>query len=238
MRIPLISKFPVSVVLFQKRGTGASSLIDNARFVVKDGVRVYELKKYGVKFQPSSFDDFVPLNTGKPMVLLYEYQRDMVVPITVENLTKIFEVNKKGQVRQEYVEWECTKGHEFKEPMVIETGVVTKGEKEVCPYCRTDLITKLPEKKLVKKIKKIINLHAIEEDMAFWGQLRRQQAERRHKTESWIQKYKDLLMMMIVFVFFIVIAYIFMNNISENTRNIVDVMTEVLVSLKQSAPPG
>lgn len=234
MRIPILSKFPVRVVLFQKRGSGASGLIDKARFVVKDGVRIYELKKYGVKFQPSSFDDFVPLNTGQPMVLLYEYQRDMVVPITVENLTKIFDVNEKGQVKQEYIEWECNKGHLFKKPKTVETGLVKKKTKEICPYCGTDVV-KLPKKKLFYKIKKMINLHAIDEDMAFWGQMRRWKAEERHRTESWIQKYKDILMLLIVFVFFIVMSYIFMNNISENTRNIVDVMAEFM---KSQAPPG
>lgn len=166
IRIPLLDKFPVDVIVFQKRGRGLSAFRDKARYMDKEGEKYYELKKAGSKFRPSSFDDFVIQNNGNPLIVLYEYQRDMLVPVNTSDL----EVNSEG---------------------------------------------------------KAINLHAIEEDMSFWGQMRRWKAEERHKEDSWIQRNKDFLMMALVFVFFIMMSYIFMSNISEQSHNIVDAMMKL-----------
>lgn len=168
MRIPIVDKFPVKAVVFQKRGNGLTAFIDQARFMEKDGTRFYELKKHKAKFKPSCLDDFVPMTTGKLLILLYEYQRDMLVPISTAGLGVVYERDGNGKIIMEWSNNVCDTGHHFSEPY----GADKEGKGGKCPHCGTKKFRPLKDEevKAIPKIKDIVNLHALDEDMVFWGQ--------------------------------------------------------------------
>lgn len=237
LRIPFVEKFPVTALIFQKRGRGLTCFFDKARFIDKEGTKVYELKKYGAVFKPSSFDDFITMMNGKPLIILYEYQRDMLVPVDATNLEEIYDVED-GEIKIEEMKYVCDRGHHFTKPKKIQVEGY-KGKKqdiEICPHCEEENteIRELDNPPELPIVKKYVNLHAIEEDMAYWGQLRRKDAEQRHKDESWIQRNKEFIMMAIVFVFFIIMTYIFMNSISDVGFDIIQAME----GIKGAGPPG
>lgn len=239
MRIPIVDKFPAKAIVFQKRGNGLTAFIDNARFMEKNGLRFYELKKHTAKFRPSSFDDFIPGPKGKPLILLYEYQRDMLVPINTAHLGMVYERDADGTVIDDWSKFVCNAGHHFAVPYDFKTSTFLHGVKDngCCPHCGTESFKELPEGewKSIPRIKEMLNLHAIDEDMAFWGQMRRWNAEQRHKPESFLVKYKEFIMIAVVFVFCIMIAYIFMTNISDSAKGIIN----AIGSLKGVVPiPG
>lgn len=242
LRIPIWEKFPVDAIIFQKRGDSVSVMKDRARFTVKDGVRYYELKKYGSKFRPSSFDDFITQNNGRPLVMLYEYQRDMLVPVSAVNMEKIYKTDKEGLIEYDEYKYCCNKGHYFNDPDTMEIGYIHKKKVDICPQCEemNDYITKLDPPKKVPVIEKYINLHSIEEDMAFWGQMRRWKAEERHKDESWFMRNKELIMMSIVFVFFIVMTYVVSNAMTGSSSSVVTAIDNLARSIGSApiTPPG
>lgn len=219
MRIPFLDKFPARAIVFQKRGNGHTAFIDRARFMSKKGTNYYELKKYKAKFRPSSFDDFVPMTNGKPLILLYEYQRDMIVPINTSGLTIVYERDGSGNIVYEWSKCSCDSGHHFTEPI--------KGK---CPHCGSEKFTELKENevKAIPKIKEVLNLHALDEDMKFWGQMRRWEAETRHSPDSWLSRNKEFVMMALVFVFFIMLSYIFMQNVSETGMSVTNAINNLV----------
>lgn len=231
-RIPFLEKFPVRVVLLQKRGDAVTARLDKGRYIIKQNVPIYELKKYGIKFQPSSYENLIPLTSGQPFVILYEYDRGMVVPVSTNNMQIIYEYDENGIIEEE-VNYECENHHTFSKPETKKKRRQKEGI-SVCPYCETEVLSKFEKPQKRPKIKKIVNLHAVDEDMRLWGQMRRWKAEERHKNEGWLQRNQQLVMSTMLFVFFIVLAYLFMQSISDNTNSIVT----ALQGLRGSAPPG
>ncbi|MFP4019278.1 MAG: hypothetical protein ACOC44_18440 [Promethearchaeia archaeon] len=65
---------------------------------------------------------------------------------------------------------------------------------------------------------------AIDEDVRIWGVNQDRLAERMHNKKGFFEKYQSMLLMLIFFVGIIVLTYLFMNSISENTTNIVDAL--------------
>ena len=171
-----IDRFPASAVIFQKRGKGLSAYFDKARFIEKTGETYYELKKGRIKFRPSSFDDFVIMNKGKPLILLYEYSRGMIVPISLADIEAVYKRDKNKKIIRD------EKGNPI--------------------------------------IDKMIDLKALPEDMAFWGQMRRWKAEERHRDESWFQRNKEIILLMAVGMFMVILSYIFMTSISDSANSI------------------
>lgn len=222
-RIPFIEKFPVRVILLQKRGNAVTAREDRGRYIIKGATRLYELKKYGIKFQPTSYENLIPMNNGQPFVLLYEYDRGMVVPIDTNNMQTIYEYDN-NKVVMTKVKYKCSNGHAFLNPFVKEYGILKKKKKDQCPYCFDEMILEYDNIIEKPKIKKVVNLNPVDEDMMFWGQMRRQKSEERHKNQSWLERNQTMIMTGMMFVFFIVLSYIFMNSISENTNDIVSAL--------------
>jgi len=200
MHIPFISKFPVDAVVLQKRGNSLMAYLDKARFIKRKGTEYYELKKRKTKFRPSTFDNMIPQPNGRPLVILYEYQRDMLVPVDTTNLEIIYERDENGEI--------------VYEKKKMEDGTIQD----------------------IPKIKRVINLKAIDESMAFWGQQFRREAEERHKNKSFMEKYWPFIMMGMVFVFYVILAYFFMQAISDTGHGIIDVYQKFLN--QATKPPG
>lgn len=222
-RIPFIDNFPVDVLVFQKRENGLMVVKDKARYIKKDGFTYYELKKAGTKFRPASFDNMVVMKNGKVLAVLYEYQRDMIVPVDVGDLELIHEI-KEGKLQVDVYDRECNKcSKKFKEDH----------ESAECDgkECGGGLIAL--EKPLTKPvIRKAVNLHAIEEDMSMWSQSFRREMDMRHNNTTFWEKYSALIMMGMVFIFFIIMTNFFMQSVTDNANSIVDAFS------KAAIPPG
>lgn len=87
MRIPFVDKFPVNALLILKRGKGISAQYDKARYITK-GEACYEFKKYKVKTLPCSYDNLIIMKGGKPLGIFYEYERDMIIPLDLNEIDK------------------------------------------------------------------------------------------------------------------------------------------------------
>lgn len=87
MRIPLIDKFPVKALLILKRGKGISAQFDKARYITK-GDTCYEFKKYKVKTLPCSYQQMIIMNNGKPFGVFFEYERDCIIPLDLNEIDK------------------------------------------------------------------------------------------------------------------------------------------------------
>lgn len=94
-RIPYLQKFPVKVVIFEKRGDRGSVLIkfDSARYVKERDQFYYELKKSGHKAKPVDFENYAVGSGGKSIAFLYEYNRGEFVPIDINNLEEAHDEN-------------------------------------------------------------------------------------------------------------------------------------------------
>lgn len=103
MNIPFFDKFPVDVLVLQKRGSdgGLMWYRDKGRFRRKGTEEYYELKKNHKKLKPPSYNFMIPGSKGKPMVVLYEYARDMYVPVDVAHLEQIPERDVRGDIVME-----------------------------------------------------------------------------------------------------------------------------------------
>jgi len=173
MRIPFVDKFPVDVMVIQKRGKGFTAYYDKARYYTKKDKSYYELKKNKrAKFKPISYDYLVPQSNGRPLAVIYEYMRDMYVPVNIRE---------------------------------IEKGDNTK-----------------------------LGLKSIDEDMAFWGQQFRLEAEKRYKVQGFFEKYRDLIFFSMTFIMYVILVYFFINAISDIGFDVVNALN----SLKGSAPVG
>lgn len=198
MNIPLLDKFPVDALIFQKRGVSLHPYSDKARYINHKGEQYYELKSNKTKFRPSSFDNMLPQVNGRPLILLYEYQRGMLAPVDVSNLEEIYERDALGNVLQEKV--------------------TRKDGTEVYE----------------NKIKEVVNLKAVEEDMAFWGQQFRRQAELKYKTKGFWEQYMPFILMGMTFIFYVILTYYFSQAISDSSMNVVDALNRLMLP----APPG
>lgn len=194
MNIPFLDKFPVDAIILQKRGSGVLCYRDKARYLTKSDQSYYQLKKTGTKFRPSTFDNMLPQSNGRPLVILYEYARDMLVPVDATELEVIYERDDKGNI--------------IKEIKKNEDGTKTEHN----------------------KVKRIINLKAIEEDMAFWGQEFRRQAEIRHSKKGFLEQYMPFILMGMTFVFYVILTYFFSNAISEASFNVVEALQKVVIN--------
>lgn len=87
MRIPFVDKFPVKALLILKRGKGISAQFDKARYITK-GTTCYEFKKYKVKTLPCSYEQMIIMSNGKPLGIFYEYERDMIIPLDLNEIDK------------------------------------------------------------------------------------------------------------------------------------------------------
>lgn len=235
-RIPFWDKFPVEVVLLQKRGNAVTGIKDKGRYVIKDGTRIYELKKYGIKIQPTNYENIIPLDNGKPLVFLYEYARGMVVPISTDNMQTLY-VYADNKVVTEKIAWVCENDHGFNKPEEKTKGKLKKTTVKICPFCKTETIGELEEPKTMPKVDKVVNLHVVPEDMRFWEQNRIMKAQERHKSDGWLARNSQVVMSGMVFVFFIILVYFFSNALSENTNDIVTAMRD-LANSGAMRPPG
>jgi hypothetical protein len=99
MFIPFYHKFPVNVTIFHKTSEfGLLCSEDNARFMREQGLEYYQLKKKNVKLKPPNYSHMLPQSNGKKRIFLYEYARDMYVPVAVSNLEIIYEHDKDGNI--------------------------------------------------------------------------------------------------------------------------------------------
>lgn len=239
MHIPFLDKFPVKAIILQKRAGGLMLRQDKARFMKRGNIAYYELKKGGTKFRPSSFDNMVPMQGGKSVIFLYEYQRDMLVPIDTEHLEALYERDKDGNVIYETATMKCREGHTFGHAEKVQVGKVKKKDIEVCPVCSSREIEQLPkeEQKKVPKVDRTINLKAIDEDMAYWGQMRRWEADNRHKDDSWWKANLPFIMHAMTWLLMIILAYIFMGSISEAGHSVSDALLQA-AQAAAGKPPG
>lgn len=232
MHIPFLDKFPVDAIILSKRSGGVLLRRDKARFMKRGNVAYYELKKHGAKFRPSSFDNMVPTKGGKSVIFLYEYQRDMLVPLDTEHLEILYARDKSGKVVYETAKKRCDEGHEF------ETPEKDKKDNEKCPICESDKLEDIPKKdqRRVPKVDKTIGLKSIDEDMAFWGQMRRWEAENRHKDDSWWKQNMSFIMFAMTWILLIILSYIFMGAVSEAGHSVSDALLKAAQAA--AAPPG
>lgn len=237
MHIPFLDKFPVDAIILQKRAGGVVLRRDKARFMSRGGVSYYELKKHGAKFRPSSFDNMLPTPKGRSVIFLYEYQRDMLVPIDTEHLEVLYKRDKDGKVVYETGKFRCKEGHQFEKPRSVEEGK-DKKKTDICPVCASKRLDEVPEaeQKKVPQVDRTLNLKAIDEDMAFWGQMRRWESENRHKEDSWWKQNVHFIMFAMTWILMIVLAYIFMGAISETGHGVSDALIQAAKAY--SAPPG
>lgn len=235
MHLPFLDKFPADVVILQKRGKSLSARKDKARYMERHGTAYYETKKFKAKFKPSSFDDFIIQHNGRPMIFIYEYQRDMFVPVNATNLQAIHEVKDNKIVMQDFTHT-CFDCKLATNPKTTTTTHRLKGDekKEVCIHCGSDDIKKLDQAlKHQPKVHKFINLHAIDEGMAFWGSVRRWKAEERHKLKSFWADNMHFVMYAMTWVLMIVLTYLFMSSLSESSFEIANALSSAV-----SKPPG
>lgn len=236
-RIPFLEKFPVIAILYQRRGKGYTVKMDKARYIQKEGIKIYELKKSGLKFKPSKYENLLHTDRGRPFIMLMEYERGEVVPLSTEDLKEIYEYSEDGQVVIEDMNYECKNKHWFNEPLKKKIGKLRPKVVEFCPYCKTSDIDKFAKPKPCKKLDRIVNLHATDVDMEFWGQMRRWKAEERHKNDSWLVKNKEIVIFTLMFVFGIVCMYYVSMVIGDNTDAIVAAMQN-LANQGVAKPPG
>lgn len=233
MHIPFLDKFPADAIILQKRGTSVSARKDKARFMEKNGTAYYETKKYKAKFKPSSFDDFLVQNNGRPLVFIYEYQRDLFVPVNANNLQVVYDIED-GIISKEDYTHICDDCKNPTNPKTRSEGLLKKSDIQVCSFCGSTNITKLEkELKDQPKIKHFVNLTAIDEGMAFWGSVRRWKAEERHKLKSWWADNIHFVMYAMTWVLMIVLTYLFMSSISETGFQIANALSNAL-----QKPPG
>lgn len=245
MNIPFIDKFPVDVLILQKRGQSVLWKKDQARYMTKRGVAYYELKRGKTKFRPGSFKDMVPTTKGRQAMILYEYARNMFVPVDTSHIEIEFEVDDQGELVLETPKFECEEGHQFEEPTTVTVkNKVTRKEKELiaCPICKSTKLADIPESERGKapKMKKAINLTAIDEDMAYWGQMRRWEAENRHKETNWWKENVHFIMFAMTWILLIVLSYIFMGAISETGHSVTNALIKAAETYASGGgpPPG
>lgn len=116
VHIPFVHKFPVKVVILQKRGNGVTPKFDKARFIKKeDKGRVYELKDKGTDTCPVSYKYIRNTDDGNPIIFLYEYERNNFSPIKAnpEDETLDFEpIDEADQQWLQYTEAMADELHE------------------------------------------------------------------------------------------------------------------------------
>jgi hypothetical protein len=103
MNIPFFDKYPADVLILQKRGHdgGLLGFRDKARFRRKGLDEFYELKKRHKKMKPPNYSYMIPQTNGRPMVVLFEYARDMFAAVDPYHLELIPERDKNGDVVME-----------------------------------------------------------------------------------------------------------------------------------------
>ncbi|GAI42332.1 unnamed protein product, partial [marine sediment metagenome] len=154
----------------------------------------------------------------------------------------------KGKIIYEEGKYRCENGHYFEKPIKIKSKGTTRIKKvipkreekeiEVCPSCQSHKFTEVEADDIQKipKIERVINLKAIEEDMAFWGQQFRREAEERHKTKGFLEQYWPMILLGMTFIFYVILTYFFTQAISDTGMNIVDVYQQFLNTAQK--PPG
>lgn len=87
LRIPFIDKFPVKVIVLEKRGDRGAIVVkmDSARYITRNGMSYYDLKS-GNKTRPMSYANYMMTSRGKPIAFLYEYNRGKYVQVNADEL--------------------------------------------------------------------------------------------------------------------------------------------------------
>lgn len=73
----------------------------------------------------------------------------------------------------------------------------------------------------------------IDEDLRNWRVIQDRRAEALHKKESTLEKYGGVIMMLLMFIFVIIMAWLFMSQITEGATEIANALKEV-----KNAAPG
>lgn len=82
-------------------------------------------------------------------------------------------------------------------------------------------------------------MEPVEEDVIAWEQYTAAKADEMHKKDiPWYQKYQPYIIMFITFVFLIVMAYMWMNNLSQASQNIVEAFQSGMQQSTSGTPPG
>ena len=229
MFIPFYDKFPVNVLVLKKQGNGLIIYNDKARYMDRVGQHAYyQIKTNKAMFKPTGLEEMIPGKNGKPNLLLFEYQRGQYAPLDTRNLETIYERDVKGELINEKMTQKCEKGHMFK--------IEKSDDSEKCPYCGAHS-HKMENPETMPKIKGIVGLKSIDEDMALWRTLRIRLAEERHKNTSWWAQNTPFIMFSMTFVLMIVLSYLFMGSISQTGMSV----TNALLNLNGKitiAPPG
>lgn len=163
-------------MIFQRRGNGTIIKKDKARFIKKQGKkRVYELKNKGVETQPIPYKHIQSTDEGKPVLFLYEYDRDHFKPVN-SNVTK---------------------------------NAIEDEDIDVEPVDEADIA---------------------------WEQYTVAMSEEIHEgDEPWFVKHQQFIVMFLTFVFLIIMSYLFMDNISTQSQNIVEAFEQ---GMTNGGPPG
>lgn len=228
--IPFMSKFPVQVVLLKKYGNGHIVTLDRARYVKDKSFNYYQLKSNGYIFKPCTLDDMAITNRGKPFLILYEYQREQYAPVDIKNLETVYDRQKNGELIMECHTHECVNGHTFV--------IVSEDENlDKCPFCKSH-VHEMAEPRYLPKIKNVIGLKSVDEDMVLWRILRMRLAEERHKNKSWWAQNTHFVMFAMTFVLMIVLAYLFMGSVTQSTLDVTNALNALQGKITLTPPPG
>lgn len=236
-------KFPIKVTIYDEREGGGLEVWEDLarRFVDKSspGKTFYQLKKRGIKTNPSFFSHLIPGPKGRKHLMYYGVSWDELVPLEFQNMKEVtvHAKNEKGQ----HLYWQTIK-EQVKDPegnllyhktdgegrviegestneskFPVEEEVVVHGE-DGKPIMQTEF-SGVP----VETIKNTKIVKPTPANLRFWLARTQEEDKFKYESRSWFEKWGAVVILGVIGMISILIVLFTFWGINEFIKNISDI---------------